>query len=94
MKMKIKLCGLSRPQDIETANALMPDYVGFVLARRSRRYISPETAAALRTQLNPAIPTVGVFTDEAPEGVVALVREHITAMTQLHGHDAGAYTSY
>ena len=44
MKMKIKLCGLSRPQDIEAANTLMPDYVGFVFARKSRRYISPETA--------------------------------------------------
>ena len=94
MKMKIKLCGLSRPQDIETANALMPDYVGFVFARRSRRYISPETAAALRKQLNPAIQTVGVFTDEEPECVVALVREHIIDMIQLHGHDDGDYISY
>ena len=94
MKMKIKLCGLSRPQDIETANALMPDYVGFVFARRSRRYISPETAAALRKQLNSAIQTVGVFTDEEPECVVALVREHIIDMIQLHGHEDGDYISY
>ena len=94
MKMKIKLCGLSRPQDIETANALMPDYVGFVFARRSRRYISPETAAALGKQLNPAIQTVGVFTDEEPECVVALVREHIIDMIQLHGHEDGDYISY
>ena len=35
---KIKLCGLSRPCDIEWANALMPDYIGFVFARKSRRY--------------------------------------------------------
>ena len=34
---KIKLCGLSRPCDIEAANALMPDYIGFVFARRSSR---------------------------------------------------------
>ena len=62
MKMKLKLCGLSRPQDIEAANALMPDYVGFVFARKSRRYISPETAAALRKQLNPAIQTCLLYT--------------------------------
>lgn len=89
--MKIKLCGLSRPQDIEAANALMPDYVGFVFARKSRRYISPETAAALRKQLNPAIQTVGVFTDEEPELVAALVRDHIIDVIQLHGHEDGDY---
>ena len=37
---KIKLCGLSRPCDIEWANALMPDYIGFVFATKSRRYVS------------------------------------------------------
>ena len=92
--MKIKLCGLSRPQGIEAANALMPDYVGFVFARKSRRYISPETAAALRKQLNPAIQTVGVFTDEEPELVAALVRDHIIDMIQLHGHEDRDYIRY
>ena len=94
MKMKIKLCGLSRPQDIETANALMPDYVGFVFARKSRRYISPETAAALRNLLHPGIQAVGVFTDEKPELVAALVRDHIIDVIQLHGHEDRDYISY
>ena len=42
---RIKLCGLSRIRDIETANALAPDYVGFVFAENSRRYVTPEQAA-------------------------------------------------
>ena len=45
---QIKLCGLSRPQDIATANALRPDYIGFVFAKASRRYVAPETAVKLR----------------------------------------------
>lgn len=94
MKMKIKLCGLSRPQDIEAANTLMPDYVGFVFARKSRRYISPETAAALRNLLHPGIQAVGVFTDEKPELVAALVRDHIIDVIQLHGHEDRDYISY
>ena len=94
MKMKLKLCGLSRPQDIEAANALMPDYVGFVFARKSRRYISPETAAALRNLLHPGIQAVGVFTDEKPELVAALVRDHIIDVIQLHGHEDRDYISY
>ena len=45
---KIKLCGLRRVCDIEAANALHPEYVGFVFAAKSRRYISPEKVAELK----------------------------------------------
>ena len=45
---RIKLCGLSRPRDIETANDLMPDYIGFVFAPKSRRYVTPDRAAELK----------------------------------------------
>ena len=34
---KIKLCGLSRPCDIQTANEFMPAYIGFVFAPKSKR---------------------------------------------------------
>lgn len=53
---RIKLCGLSRIRDIEAANALAPDYVGFVFAENSRRYVTPEQAAALKSRLAPALP--------------------------------------
>ena len=39
---KIKLCGLSRTEDIETVNELKPEYVGFVFAPESRRYVTPQ----------------------------------------------------
>lgn len=41
---KIKLCGLSRPGDIQAADELRPDYIGFVFAPKSRRYVSLENA--------------------------------------------------
>lgn len=41
---KIKLCGLSRICDIEAVNELKPEYVGFVLAQKSRRYVTSEKA--------------------------------------------------
>ena len=37
---KIKLCGLTRMEDIEAANVLLPDYIGFVFAKKSRRFVS------------------------------------------------------
>ncbi len=88
---RIKLCGLSRPCDIEWANALTPDYIGFVFARKSRRYVSPERARALREGLDPGIRAVGVFVSEAPEAVAALLNEGIIDIAQLHGGEDGEY---
>ena len=88
---RIKLCGLSRPCDIEAANALKPDYIGFVFAPKSRRYVSPETAAGLRKRLDPAIRAVGVFVNERPETVAALLRAGTIDVAQLHGGEDAAY---
>ena len=88
---KIKLCGLRRAEDIETANALRPDYVGFVFAETSRRYVPPETAAALRVRLDPGILAVGVFVDEPPERVAALLNAGVIDLAQLHGGEDAAY---
>lgn len=84
---KIKFCGLSRPEDIEAANALMPDYIGFVFWKKSRRYISPEKAGELKQMLDPGIKAVGVFLDEEPETAASLLDAGIIDMAQLHGHE-------
>lgn len=83
---KIKLCGLSRPEDIAAANALKPDFVGFVFAA-SRRQVTPEAALRLRRLLDPAIPAVGVFVDEAPDRVADLLNRGVIQIAQLHGRE-------
>lgn len=88
---KIKLCGLSRPGDIACANELRPEYIGFVFAKKSRRYISPETAAALRLTLDSAICPVGVFVNEPSENVAELLNGGVIDMAQLHGQEDEAY---
>lgn len=88
---RIKLCGLSRPCDIEWANALRPDYIGFVFARKSRRYVAPERALSLKRALDPAIKAVGVFAQEAPEAVAALLADGVIDIAQLHGGEDAAY---
>ena len=88
---KIKLCGLSRPCDIEAANQLTPDFIGFVFAKKSRRYVAPEQAKALREALNPAIRAVGVFVREEPEIVAGLLNDGIIDLAQLHGGEDEAY---
>lgn len=88
---KIKLCGLFRPCDIETVNLLKPEYIGFVFVPGSKRYISFQRAAELKSLLAPGIKAVGVFTDEAPETVAELLKDQIIDMAQLHGNESGTY---
>lgn len=88
---KIKLCGLSRPCDIETANKLSPEYIGFVFAPKSIRYVSNEKAAELKKLLHPSIKAVGVFVRENPETVAELLRSGIIDIAQLHGGESEDY---
>lgn len=88
---KIKLCGLKRPQDIQAANELLPAYIGFVFAPKSRRYVHPDRAEELRRMLNPGIIPVGVFVNETPEAVAALLDRGIIDIAQLHGSEDAAY---
>ena len=88
---RIKLCGLTRLKDIEAANALMPDYIGFVFAEKSRRFVPPEIATVLRERLNPGIMAAGVFVDAPREQVAELLNRDTIQIAQLHGHEDEAY---
>lgn len=88
---KIKFCGLSRNCDIETANALSPDYVGFVFAKNSRRCVSFARAKELKALLAPGILTVGVFVNEDPRTVTALLEAGVIDAAQLHGDEDTDY---
>lgn len=86
---KIKLCGLSRLQDIEMANQIKPDYIGFVFAKKSKRYVSFETATMLKNKLNAGIQTVGVFVNEAIDNIILSL--DIVDVIQLHGNENNEY---
>ncbi|HAX39849.1 MAG TPA: tryptophan synthase subunit beta [Clostridiales bacterium] len=85
---KIKLCGLSRMADIEAVNALRPDYIGFVFAKKSRRYVSPEQAAELKAALLPDILAIGVFINEPTENILHLLESDAIDCAQLHGSES------
>ena len=90
---KIKLCGLRREADIEAANELRPDYIGFVFAGKSRRAIDRETAIRLKALLSKEIQAVGVFVNTQPETVAFLLEEEIIDIAQLHGQEDAEYIS-
>jgi len=88
--VKIKICGLFREQDIDFVNEARPDYIGFVFAE-SRRKISPSLAADLRRRLLDEIIPVGVFVNAPIADIVALYRENVISIAQLHGAEDGEY---
>ena len=87
--VKVKFCGLKRPCDVAWANELHPDYAGFVFAGTKRR-VSDETAAALRRDLDPSIPAVGVFVDDELPHMASLVKKGVIQLIQLHGQEEDA----
>ena len=88
---RVKLCGLTRAEDIEAVNRLEPEYIGFVFAKKSKRYVSPEKAAELKKLLNPEIKAVGVFVDEDINKVANLLINKTIDIAQLHGNEDNSY---
>lgn len=87
MSTKIKMCGLSRPEDIAFANEVRPDYIGFVFAKKSSRYVTPEKAAELAAKLDKSIVPVGVFVDSDFEEIMHTVTLGAIRIAQLHGSE-------
>lgn len=83
---RIKICGLTRQEDIEAVNRFLPDYVGFVFAP-GRRQVTGEQAADLRRMLRKEICPVGVFVNEPEDVMVRLAEQGIIRMIQLHGQE-------
>ena len=90
-KTKIKICGLKTEKDITIVNKYKPDFIGFVFADFSKRYIEPSKAAELKALLSPDIQAVGVFVDQDPETVIRLLREGTIDIAQLHGKEDEDY---
>ena len=87
---KVKICGISRIEDIGYVNQCLPEYVGFVFAE-SRRKVSLDMARTLRSGLNSRIKTVGVFVNEQPEAILEIVRGCRLGIVQLHGDESPEY---
>lgn len=90
--MRVKICGITRPQDALAAEAAGADAVGLIFAERSKRRVTVAQAAAISAALGPFIARVGVFVD-AP---LAQVQEAVQALrlsaVQLHGAESADYT--
>ncbi|HCT98501.1 phosphoribosylanthranilate isomerase [Aerococcus sp. 150760007-1] len=92
--VKVKICGLRRPEDIEAANAAKPDYVGFIFVPETKRYVKPDLAASFRRDLAADIQTVGIFVNAPIEEIVAICQAGTIDLVQLHGEEDQAYIEH
>lgn len=90
-KIKIKICGLSRMEDIACVNQLLPEFIGFNFFPQSKRYVSAEQAAKLKEKLSPQIKAVGVFVNADIAFIARLAEAKIIDLVQLHGDEDADY---
>ena len=91
---ELKICGLSRLEDVIAVNRFGADYAGFVFFKKSKRYIDPYKAGELIELLRSDIKSVGVFLDEPLDSVISAARISGVEMIQLHGHESEEYVEY
>jgi len=87
---KVKICGISRIEDINVINRVLPDYIGFVFAP-SRRRVDVKTAAKMKENLDLRVETVGVFVNEDIEAAAEIYNSGIIELIQLHGSEDSLY---
>lgn len=86
-RTRIKICGLTREQDLDAAVAAGADAVGFVLYPASPRAVGVERAAELAARLPPFVTPVLLFVNERPETVLAALARVPGATAQFHGDE-------
>ena len=89
-RTRIKICGVSRPDDIAAAVAAGADAVGFVFHPASPRFVAVERAAALARDLPPFVTPVGLFVDAARAAVEAALSAMPQLVLQFHGDESAA----
>lgn len=86
----VKICGLSRPADVQAALRAGADYLGFVFFPRSPRAVDPAQAAALAGAVPAGCAKVGLFVDPDDALLDAVLAQVPLDIVQLHGREDAA----
>jgi phosphoribosylanthranilate isomerase len=88
IRTRIKICGLTREEDVEAAVAAGADAVGFVFYPRSKRVLTPQRAAQLRRMLPAFVDAVALFVNAADDEVKAVLDQVQPDLLQFHGDES------
>jgi phosphoribosylanthranilate isomerase len=90
MAVRVKICGITRAQDLHAACAAGADALGFVFYEKSPRHLTIDAAAALVRELPPFVQAVGLFVDAEPAFIEAVLRTVPLDLLQFHGDETPA----
>ncbi len=89
-RLLVKVCGMRDAAALTNIAALEPDFLGFIFAPKSPRFVGEVLAPELVQALPPTIWKVGVFVNETTENILATAQRFGLAAVQLHGHETPA----
>jgi len=85
--MKIKVCGMTLPEQVNALDEMGVDLAGFIFYEKSPRYVKKKINAALMKKIGGRIAKVGVFVNMGFEELMQTVEEYRLDMVQLHGDE-------
>ncbi len=88
---RIKICGITRPEDAQAAAASGADAIGLVFYARSPRAVSLEQAAEIAAAVPPFVTVVALFVDEPIERVERTLAQVPVDLLQFHGEESPAF---
>lgn len=91
MTTRVKICGITNPDDAAAAVEAGADALGFVFHRKSPRYVEPQVVKSIVANLPPFILPIGVFVNEEPKVVRDLMDACGLGLAQLHGDESAGY---
>ena len=90
-RTRIKICGITREEDLRCAVAAGADAIGLVFYAPSPRYLMATRAAELVRRLPPFVTSVGLFVNEPASTVKAVLQKLPLQLLQFHGEEDEAY---
>lgn len=88
MKTMLKICGLTREEDVKSAIEAGAKYLGFIFYKKSPRYVEPEKVNDICRNIPPAIKKVGVFVNKSAEKIQEVAEFCHLDVVQLHGDES------
>jgi phosphoribosylanthranilate isomerase len=89
-RVRVKYCGITRLEDAQAAVALGVDAIGFLLTKKSKRFVEPSRARAIRETLPAFVCAVVLFNNDDPAWIDEAVRIVRPDIVQFHGTETRA----
>jgi phosphoribosylanthranilate isomerase len=90
MAVRVKICGITRLQDLHDACDSGADALGFVFYEKSPRHVTITAAAELVCALPPFVQSVGLFVNAAPAFIESVLQTVPLDLLQFHGEETPA----